>query len=404
VDCLSHIGYNLQAEYGTRYPGDGACFSTIIDVLGQMVYDAVIVGAGFAGAVVAERLASQLSMRVLVVEKREHVGGNAYDCTNTAGLMVQNYGPHIFHTGNREVFEYLSQFTGWNQYEHRVLACVDGKQVYLPVNIETLEVLYGRPFTAESARAFLDERKVRVDAIRNARDAVVSQVGQELYEKIFRNYTRKQWGCLPEDLEPAVTARLPVRLNRDTRYFTDDYQGLPSHGFTAMFERMLDNSNIELMLATNYRHVIDKLSFKKLIYTGPIDDYFDCKFGRLPYRSLEFCFETKDCQLYQRAGVVNYPNDHDYTRITEFKHLYCQSSSRTTICREYPRSEGEPYYPIPGGQCRRLYEAYAAEARHLRDVHFVGRLAEYRYMNMDEVVASALNLFDVLRRQRCGEG
>ncbi|HYW78135.1 MAG TPA: UDP-galactopyranose mutase, partial [Thermoguttaceae bacterium] len=300
-----------------------------------MKYDYLIVGAGCAGAVLAERLANDLQRKVLLIDRRGHVGGNAYDRRDDDGLFVQPYGPHIFHTTDKTVWDYLSRFTEWNGYVHRVLAVVGDKTVPLPISLETMERLYGRAFTSEALREYFDRHRIQMDEIENARDVVVSQVGQELYELFFENYTRKQWGLEPEQLSAEVTRRLPVRFGRDTRYFADPYQGLPAHGFTAMFQRMLDSANITLRLNTDYRDVTDSERYDKLIYTGPIDEFFDYAYGPLPYRSLTFRFESLDVEQFQTVGVVNYPNDQEYTRITEFKHLYRQRHPKTTICYEY---------------------------------------------------------------------
>lgn len=360
-----------------------------------MKTDFLIIGAGFAGCTLAERIASQLDRKVLIVEKRDHIGGNAYDYYNDDGIMIQKYGPHIFHSNLKEVWNYLSRFTEWNGYVHRVLARVKGKEVYLPINLDTMERLYDRKFSPEELQEYFEQKRVRLDQIENSRDVVVSQVGEELYELFFRNYTKKQWGVYPEELDPQVTKRLPVRFDHDTRYFTDKYQGIPKHGFVKMFEKMLEHKNIPpVMLNTDYKEIIDSVSFDKLIYTGPIDYYFDYIHGKLPYRSLDFKLETLEMDKYQNAGVVNFPNDYDYTRITEFKQLYLQKHPKTTICYEYPKSEGEPYYPIPKKEYQEIYQKYKTEADRLKSVFFLGRLAQYRYLNMDQVVDGALNLFN----------
>jgi UDP-galactopyranose mutase len=352
----------------------------------------LVVGAGYAGSTIAERIASQLGKKVLVVEQRNHVGGNAYDCFNDDGILIQKYGPHIFHTQSREVWTYLSKFTEWNGYVHRVLASVRGMEVYLPINIDTMERLYGRSFTPEEMAAFLEEKRIKLPSIQNSRDVVVSQVGEELYELFFRNYTKKSWGVFPEELDAQVTKRLPVRLSRDTRYFEDSFQGIPRHGYTRMFQKMLDHPNIHLMLNTNYREVIDQIDFDRLIFTGPVDQFFDHVHGKLPYRSLDLRFDTLDTRQHQNAAVVNYPNEHDYTRVTESKQFYFQQHEKTTICYEYPKAEGDPYYPIPAPECQAQYLRYKLEADKYETVHFIGRLAEYRYLNMDQVVANALEL------------
>jgi UDP-galactopyranose mutase len=362
-----------------------------------MPYDYLIVGAGCAGCVLAERLANGLGARVLLVERRLHIAGNAYDFRNDDGLFVQKYGPHIFHTPMKAVWDYLCRFTEWNGYVHRVLAVVGDRRVHLPITLATMERLYERTFTPETLREHFDQRRVRLRTPQNAREVVVSQVGEELYELFFKNYTRKQWGLDPQQLDPEVTRRLPVRFDRDTRYFDDPYQGIPTRGFTAMFERMLDHPNITVRLGTDYRQVADSQRWHKVIYTGPIDEFFDCAGGKLPYRSLVFRFETLDIEWFQDAGVVNYPNEQDYTRITEFKHLYRQTRPKTTICYEYSAAEGPPYYPIPTPANRQLYRRYEALAAGLDDVCFLGRLAQYEYLNMDCVVGRALDLFDRIR-------
>ncbi len=362
-----------------------------------MSIDYLIVGAGCAGCVLAERLANGLGRRVLLLDRRGHIGGNAYDERNADGLYVQPYGPHIFHTKMKRVWDYLGQFTEWNGYVHRVLAVVGDKTVYLPINLDTMERLYGRTFTPQTLREHFDRQRVPLETIHNARDVVVSQVGQELYELFFENYTRKQWGLDPEQLDPQVTRRLPVRFDRDTRYFADPYQGIPTQGFTAMFERMLESPNITVRLDTDYGDVAGSLHCRKLIYTGPIDEFFGWSRGRLPYRSLVFRYESLRAEQFQEAGVVNYPNEQDYTRITEFKHLYRQTHPKTTICYEYSAAEGPPYYPIPTPANRQLYRRYEAQAATLDDVYFLGRLAQYEYLNMDQVVARALDLFDRIR-------
>lgn len=362
-----------------------------------MGYDWLVVGAGFAGCVLAERLANGLGQKVLLIDRRHHLGGNAYDGRDEQGLFVQEYGPHIFHTSIEAVWEYLSRFTAWNGYTHRVLANVAGKEVYLPINLDTMERLYGRAFTPEQLREHFEQRRVGLARIENARDVVVSQVGTELYELFFRNYTKKQWGLYPEQLDPQVTSRLPVRFDRDTRYFTDPYQGLPTEGFTRLFERMLAGPSIEVRLGTDYRDLAGSACCAGCVFTGPIDEFFNFRYGRLPYRSLRFRFETVGVERFQNAGVVNYPNEQEYTRITEFKHLYRQEHPHTAVCYEYGSPDGPPCYPIPTRTNRALYEKYKAQADKLDDTYFVGRLARYEYLNMDQVVHSGLELFRKIR-------
>ncbi len=359
-------------------------------------WDYLIVGAGFAGSVLAERLASQRAQRVLVVEKRDHIAGNAYDEYDANGILVHRYGPHIFHTNARPVFEYLSAFTSWRPYQHRVRALVDGQLVPIPINLDTVNRLYNLNLSSEELESFFAARALPRETVRTSEDVVVKRVGQELYEKFFKGYTRKQWGLDPSELDATVTARVPVRTNRDDRYFTDTFQAMPAQGYTAMFRRMLKHPNIQVMLNTDYRDVAELLPHKHLIYTGPIDAYFEHRLGHLPYRSLEFEFVTHEEEQVQEVGTINYPNDHAYTRRTEVKHLTGQRHAKSVLVYEYPRAEGEPYYPIPRPENRALYDAYRELAGALDHVTFVGRLGTYHYYNMDQVVAQALKTFESL--------
>lgn len=356
-------------------------------------FDYVVVGAGFAGAVVAERLASQLGKRVLVLDKRPHIGGNTYDFYNEHGILIHQYGPHIFHTSSQKVVDYLSQFTAWRPYEHRVLAEVDGKLLPIPINLDTINRLYDMNLDAAGMEKFLSERvEIKAD-IRTSEDIVLSRVGRELYEKFFRNYTRKQWGLDPSELDSSVAGRIPVRFDQDDRYFTDTFQAMPLEGYTRMFERLLANPKICVMTSTDYRDVVGKHPAAKVVYTGPIDEFFDYQFGPLPYRSLRFEHQTHEMAQFQPAPVVNYPNEHAYTRVTEFKYLTGQEHEKTSIVYEYPTDEGEPYYPIPRPENAELYEKYRALAAATKGVYFCGRLANYKYFNMDQVVGQALHLF-----------
>jgi UDP-galactopyranose mutase len=352
-------------------------------------YDVLVVGAGFAGSVLAERLAAGSGKRVLVIDKRPHVAGNAFDHADAAGIMVHRYGPHIFHTNSDEVFAYLSRFTRWRAYEHRVLASVRDMLVPIPINRTTLNTLYGLDLTDEAAAAAFLARRAEPREIRTSEDVVVAAVGQELYETFFRGYTRKQWGLDPSQLDKAVTARVPTRTSTDDRYFTDAHQAMPANGYTAMFEAMLDHPNITV--ATGVAAADCDARVEHTIYTGPIDEYFDHRFGALPYRSLEFRHETHEVERFQPVAVVNYPSpETPYTRITEYKHLTGQQAARTSISYEFPCAEGDPYYPIPRPENQALFRRYAALADALPDVSFVGRLATYRYYNMDQVVGQAL--------------
>ena len=360
------------------------------------MFDYLIVGAGFAGSVLAERLATKANKKVLLIDKRNHIGGNTYDFYNEHGILVHKYGPHIFHTNSKDVFDYLGQFTQWRPYEHRVLASVDGQMVPIPINLDTINKLYGLNLSADQVEKFLASKAEKVDRIKTSEDVVVNKIGRELYEKFFRGYTRKQWGLDPSELDAAVAARIPTRTNRDNRYFTDTFQAMPLHGYTRMFENILAHENIKVMLNTDFREVMDMIPFKNLIYTGPIDSYFDYCYGKLPYRSLEFKFETCDTQWAQPTGTVNYPNEHAYTRTTEFKWLTGQKNDKTTIVYEYPMAEGDPYYPIPRPENAEIYKKYQQLASTVPDVYFTGRLGTYKYYNMDQVVAQSLTLFKKL--------
>lgn len=357
------------------------------------MFDYLIVGAGFAGSVLAERLASQANQKVLLVDRRNHIGGNAYDHYDDDGILVHKYGPHIFHTNAAEVFEYLSQFTQWRPYQHRVLASVDGRLVPIPINLDTINQLYGMNLNSAQLEEFFANVAEPCEQIRTSEDVVVSKVGRELYEKFFRNYTRKQWGLDPSELDATVTARVPTRTNRDDRYFTDMYQVMPLHGYTRMFEKMLAHVNINILLNTDYHEIKEFIPYRNLIYTGPIDEYFTFRYGKLPYRSLKFEFKTFNTPVYQPQAVVNYPNEYAYTRATEFKYLTGQEHPKTTLVYEYPRVEGDPYYPVPRPENTERYKLYKALADTTPGVHFVGRLATYKYYNMDQIVAQALTLF-----------
>lgn len=364
------------------------------------MFDYLIVGAGFAGSVLAERLASQRNKRILIIDTRNHIGGNAYDHYNESGILIHKYGPHIFHTNSRDVFEYLSKFTEWRRYEHRVLASVDGQLVPIPINLDTINKLYGLNLTAFQLTEFFASVAEPKEYIHTSEDVVVSKVGRELYEKFFRNYTRKQWGIDPSELDKSVTARVPTRTNRDDRYFTDTYQAMPLHGYTRMFENMLTHPNIKVMLNTDYREIQDIIPYKEMIYTGPIDGFFDYCYGKLPYRSLEFKHETLNENVHQPQAVINYPNEHLYTRVTEFKYLTGQEHPKTSIVYEYPQAEGDPYYPVPRPENAELYKQYKALADATPNVHFVGRLATYKYYNMDQVVAQALSVYAQLTERQ----
>ena len=358
----------------------------------DFVFDYLVVGAGFSGSVIAERLATQ-GKKVLVVDKRNHIGGNAYDHYNDDGILVHKYGPHIFHTNSREVFDYLSRFTQWRSYEHRVLASVDGQLVPIPINLDTINKLYGMNLNSFEVEEFYKSLAEPVENIRTSEDVVVSKVGRVLYEKFFRNYTRKQWGLDPSELDKSVIARIPTRTNRDDRYFTDSYQAMPLHGFTRMFDNMLNHPNIKVMLNTDYQEIQKAIPCREMVYSGPVDEYFDYRYGKLPYRSLDFKHETHNTSVFQSAPVINYPNEQLYTRVTEFKYLTGQEHSKTSIVYEFPKAEGDPYYPVPRPENQEIYKKYKVLADETPGIYFVGRLATYKYYNMDQCVAQALSVY-----------
>jgi UDP-galactopyranose mutase len=355
-------------------------------------YDYLIVGAGFAGSILAERLAVGSKKKVLLIDKRPHIAGNAFDQKDAAGVLMHKYGPHIFHTNSQEIVSYLSRFTRWRPYEHRVLASLDGVQVPMPINRTTVNTLYGLNLqTEEEVEAFFASRAEPVENIKTSEDVVVSKIGRELYERFFRGYTRKQWALDPSELDKSVTSRVPTRTNTDDRYFTDTFQAMPADGYTRMFENIVNHPNIEIMLGVDFEDVRDEVIYDHLIYTGPIDEYFGHRYGKLPYRSLEFKHETLDQAWFQSVGTVNFPSeDVPYTRVSEYKHLTGQSHAKTTITYEYPRAEGDPYYPVPRPENQALFKKYEALAQQTPDVTFVGRLATYRYYNMDQVAGQAL--------------
>jgi UDP-galactopyranose mutase len=363
-----------------------------------MTWDYLIVGAGFAGAVLAERLASQRGAACLVIDRRNHIGGNAYDLHDTAGVLIHAYGPHYFRTNSQRIVDYLSQFTEWHPVEYRILSWTGGRYWPFPINLNTFEQFIGRPSNSEEMERMLAEWREPIAQPQNSEEVIVSQVGRPLYEMFFRNYTRKQWRRDPRELDASVCGRIPVRTNRDDRFVTDKFQALPAQGYTAMFRKMLAHPKIEVRLGVDFHEARAQLSYRHLIYSGPIDAYFDHCYGALPYRSLRFEPESfSDREFYQPAMQVNYPNDYDFTRIVEIKHATGQRIDATTIVREYPEDFGpgkEPYYPIPAPDTRSLYGRYAARAEQEQNVTFVGRLATYRYYNMDQVVGMALAEFD----------
>lgn len=359
-------------------------------------YDYLIVGAGFAGSVLAERLNS-IGKKVLIVEKRDHIGGNCYDYYDGTGVLVHKYGPHYFRTNFQEVVDYLSRFTQWRPHEYRIRSYVNGKIYTFPINRNTLNEFFGVNLkTDQETEEFLKSKRENIENPKNAEEQILALAGKEIYEAFFKNYTIKQWGIHPKNLDASVTARIPIRINDDDRYLNDKFQAMPKDGYTKLFENLL--KGIDIILNTDYKTVIKNISYDKLIYTGPIDEFFDYKYGKLPYRSLKFEFENHNKEFYQDWSQINYPNDYDFTRIVEIKHATGQKTPTTTIVKEYPQSEGDPYYPIPAKENHELYKKYEAEANNLKNFYFIGRLAQYKYLNMDQVVKEALDLFEKIKK------
>jgi UDP-galactopyranose mutase len=366
--------------------------------------DWIVVGAGFAGAVLAERIATQLGQKVLLVDKRNHIGGNAYDEHDENGVLVHKYGPHIFHTNGKRIFDHLSKFTDWRPYHHRVLAMVDGQKVPVPFNLNSLYALFPHRYAERLEDALIQNYgfnvKVPILKMRESTNDDLKFLADYIYDKVFYGYTTKMWEMEPEQLSAAVTGRVPVYISRDDRYFQDTYQAMPTMGYTAMFRRMLDHPNIKVMTNVDYREVVEEVTFKKMVYSGPIDSYFDFMHGELPYRSLQFAFETKNQARVQEVGTINYPNEYDFTRITDQKILTGQEGlPNSTLITEYPqayvRGVNDPYYPIPCDANKEQYSLYAREAKKLEGhVYFAGRLADYQYYNMDQVVGRALACFE----------
>lgn len=374
------------------------------------MFDWIVVGAGFTGATVAERIASVLDRKVLVVDRRPHIAGNAFDCANEHGHLVHLYGPHLFHTNSEAVWSYLQAFSAWRPYTHRVRAVVEGREVPLPVNLDTIAALFpaslANRFEEKLLARFRYGDRVPVLKLRADPDPDLKALADHVYARIFENYTLKQWALRPEDLSPGVTARVPIVVSRDDRYFADRWQAMPARGYTALFEAMLSHRNIHLMLKTDWRDIAGLFPGARVVYTGPIDEYYDYRHGALPYRSLRFEFETHDVDRFQSVSTINFPGDGDFTRITEFKPITGQRLPKTTIVREYPIAhrpgETVPYYPIPRDETQALLDRYLADARGDPRVLFCGRLGDYRYYNMDQAVGAALALFNKTIKPRAG--
>ncbi len=363
--------------------------------------DVLIAGCGYAGIVLAERLASQCGLHCLIVERRQHIGGNSYDEHDAAGVLLHKYGPHYFRTNSDRIRDYLSQFTEWHPVEYKILSSAEGRLWQFPINLNTFEQILGRPSTSEEMAATLEKWRVPIEMPRNSEEVIVSQVGWRLYELFFKNYTRKQWKRDPRELDASVCGRIPIRTNRDDRYLSEKFQALPREGYTAMFRRMLAHPKIEVLLGADFREVQAQTESRHVVYTGMVDEYFDFRLGELPWRSLRFEPETLRQEWFQPVMQINYPNEHDFTRIVEIKHATGQKlPEATTIVREFPEDYARgkvAYYPIPAPDAKALYERYAELAAREEGVSFVGRLATYRYYNMDQVVGMALAEFEKLR-------
>lgn len=362
-----------------------------------MKYHYLIVGTGFAGATLARKLADD-GKKVLIIDRRNHIGGNSYDYYNEFGVLVHKYGPHYFRTNRKDVWDFLSNFTEWRYYQYVVKTFVDGQLFDLPINLNTINQFYCVNLSSFEVKDFLERIKVKIEKPQNCEEQVLSQVGRDIYEKFFKNYTIKQWKTDPKNLDPSITARIPVRFNRDPRYFSDYYQAMPKYGYHKLFDNLLHHENITIELSTDYYEVKNSFKFENLIYTGCIDEFFNFKFGNLGYRSLSFEFETFNQEYYQGYSQVNYPNEYDFTRIVEIKHATGQNCDKTTIVREYPQEIGEPYYPILTLENSLIYEQYLNEARQLDNVYFVGRLAQFKYLNMDQAVKEAFCLYNHLKK------
>lgn len=367
-----------------------------------MKTDFLIIGAGISGITLAERLAAA-NKKILIVEKRNHIGGNCYDYKDKDGILIHKYGPHIFHTNYKEVRDYLSQFTGWINYQHKVLGLVDNKLVPIPFNLNTLHKLFApkdaQKLEERMIKRFGYDKKISILELKKVKDKELEFLANYIYQKIFLGYTKKHWGLKPEEIDPSVTARVPVIISRDDRYFHDRYQGIPKKGYTEMFKKMLKNKNIRVQLNTDYKSVKNKLEYNMLFYTGPIDEFFEYKFGKLEYRCLKIEFLTFHQKSFQLAAVINYPSlKYPFTRITEFKKVTNQENKKTVIGKEFPGKEGFIAWPVLDEKNKRVFQKYWQEAEKLKkeNIYFIGRLAEYRYYNMDEVVKNSLDFSNFL--------
>jgi UDP-galactopyranose mutase len=368
-------------------------------------FDIIVVGAGLSGGVIAERYANVLNQKVLILEKRNHIGGNCYDFVDEAGILLPLYGGHIFHTNDEEVWEYINHFAEWRPYKHRVKSFVDGKFVPIPVNIETINAIFDLNLTTEEeAKTWLDKNTEKIKDPKNGEEAALARVGRVLYEKMFKNYNYKHWGLWPTQLDASVLSRIPVRTNFEDGYFSDKYQVMPKESYVKFFEKLLSHPKIEIRLNEDFFAIKDSLPpHKKLFFTGRIDQYFDrLGYEPLQYRSLRFEYKTINQEYFLECGTVNFPNDNDFTRIMEPKHMTGQKHPKTTIVKDYSTDQGEPFYPIPNSRNQEIYAQYQKEAEQLESqgIYFVGRLANYKYIDMDQAVRNVLDLFMRLEMQK----
>ncbi len=365
-----------------------------------MEHNIIIVGSGISGATLAERFA-HLGKKVLVIEKHNHIGGNCFDYFNEDGILIPKYGPHFFHTNDKKIYQYVSRFTDWRSYEHRVLSYVGRQLVPIPVNIKTVNLIFNLDLKSEKEmKAWLDKNTLKIKKPKNSEELFLARVGKKLYEKMFKGYTTKQWDTDPKKISTSVAGRIPIYTNFDDRYYTDKYQLVPKKGYLAIFKKMLAHPNIKVLLQTDFFKIKNKLeSYEKIFFTGKVDSFFDYRFGHLQYRSLRFKNMSLNKEWFQTRVQINYPNDFRFTRITEPKHATGQKNKKTTIIHEYPTWGREPYYPVLSEKNLKLYQKYQKEVKKLekKNIYFLGRLGSYQYLNMDQAFRQALNLFKKLQ-------
>ena len=411
IDRRSHIGgniYDYKDESGVtvhQYGPHGLEMGNKQEILKMKRVKNLVVGCGLTGMVLAERLASELKEEVLIIDRRSHIGGNIYDYKDESGVTVHQYGPHVFHTKDKKVWDYLGRFTDWHYFMYRVKAVIDGREVNVPFNLDSLHQVFPRQLAERLEEKLIAKfgfnRKVPILELRQTDDGDFACLADYVYEKVFLGYTVKQWGVRPEELDPSVSGRVPVFVSRDDRYFQDKYQAIPAEGYTKMAERMLDNPLIRTELNTDFNDVRGSTDYERLFYTGPIDEFFDFELGELPYRSLDIVFRRHDRAFYQSGPQINYPENYDFTRSVEYKYYLDEQTAQTIVSEEYPQAyeagRNERYYPVPDAKNHELYRRYRRKADGLEKVYFAGRLGDYKYYNMDEAVKRALELFEEIR-------